>query len=60
MSRLRTIDSAYDEIKALDPNTAITKHYIRQLVTEGHISSKKAGAKYLFNLDTLLEYFEKE
>ncbi len=56
MARIRTIEKAYNEIKALDPNTCITRHYIRQLVINGEIPSKKAGNRYTFDLDVLLSY----
>lgn len=58
MSNYRTIKSAYEEVKALDPNTALTEYRIRQVVTSGEIPSRKAGAKYIFSLDDLMNYFE--
>lgn len=54
--RMRTIESAYQEIKEADSNTAISKHNIRQLVINGTIPSRKAGNKYIFDLDALLQY----
>lgn len=54
--RMRTINEAYNEIKTLDPNTAITPHAIRQLVIEDKIPHIKAGRKYLLNLDVLQNY----
>lgn len=58
MTRLRTIDAAFEELKALDPNTAITKYRVRQLIITGEIPSRKVGTKYLFNLEDLLNYFQ--
>lgn len=55
--RIRTIAQAYKEIKAADPDTAITEYRIRQLVIDGVIPSTKSGAKYLIDLDTLQSYF---
>lgn len=54
--RMRTISEAAQEIKALDPRTAITEYHIRQLAVSGVIPRVKAGKKYLINLDTLIEY----
>jgi hypothetical protein len=56
--KLRTIDGAYKEIVEMDPNTAITKWAIRRAVSEGYVPSRRVGKKYLFNLDTLLDYFD--
>lgn len=58
ISRMRTMETAYEEIKRIDPGTAITKWAIRQVVSGGYIPSRRVGNKYLFNLDTLLDYFD--
>ena len=54
MLRMRTIEQAAAEIKKADPDTAITKYAIRQLVISREIPSIQRGNKYLINLDTLL------
>ena len=54
--RIRTIDQAYEEIRKADPETAITRNYIRTLVTDGTIPHIMAGAKYLVDLDVLEDY----
>lgn len=54
--RMRTVSEAAREIKALDPDTAITEHHIRQLAVSGRIPRVKAGRKYLISLDLLIEY----
>ncbi|WP_407386378.1 hypothetical protein [Ruminococcus sp.] len=56
LPRMRTISEAAQEIKALDPRTAITEYHIRQLAVSGVIPRVKAGKKYLINLDMLIEY----
>ena len=58
ISKLRTMKTAYEEIIKIDPGTAITEWAIRKAVTEGYIPSRRVGNKYVFNLDTLLDYFE--
>lgn len=55
--RIRTITKAYQEIKAADPDTAVTEYAIRQAVISGQVPSKKAGTKYLVDLEKLQEYF---
>ena len=58
--RIRTIQSAYEEIKAVDPNTAVTEYRIRQLVIDGKIPSTRSGTKYLLDLDKLQSYLKGE
>ena len=53
---MRSIKQAVEEIKATDPNTALTYNALRQLVLKGVIPHVKAGAKYLVNLNTLYRY----
>lgn len=54
--RMRTIAEAAAEIKRLDPDTAITPYYIRNLVLSGKIPHLRVGAKRLINLDILITY----
>jgi len=54
--RMRTINEAAVEMKTADPHTAVTPHFIRQLILDGKIPSVMAGKKYLVNLDGLQEY----
>lgn len=54
--RMRLLKDAVTEIKALDPNSAITPYFIRQLALTGKIKSAMAGRKRLINFDDLLDY----
>ncbi len=58
MVRLRTIEQAYKDIKAVDENTSITRNYIRSLANSGKIPIHKSGRKLLVNMDTLEKYLE--
>ena len=58
MARIRTIESAYREIISQDPNTSITKYYIREIVINGKIPFRKSGKRYLFDMDTLNDYLK--
>lgn len=58
--RMRTVHEAAQEMKKLDPSTAVTEYHIRRLVLDGVLPRIKAGKKYLINLDSLLEYFNGE
>jgi excisionase family DNA binding protein len=53
---MRTLDECYNELKALDPNTAVSKYFIRQLAISGKIPCIRAGRKRLINFDKLLDY----
>ena len=54
--RMRTVHEAAQELKQLDPSTAVTEYHIRRLVLSGKLPKIKAGKKYLINLDLLLDY----
>ena len=54
--RMRTISEAAKWVKETDPHTALTPTAIRRLVISGAIPSRRAGTKYLINLDTLEVY----
>ncbi len=51
--RIRTVNTAFEEIKAKDPNSAITKAAIRRLLSNGIIPSINIGNKVIFNMDDL-------
>lgn len=53
----RTINSAYDEIRAEDSNTAISRNAIRQAVIRGDIPSVKVGRTFLITKEDVLDYF---
>lgn len=54
MPKMRTIKEAHQELKQLDPDTAVTEYYIKQLVLSGQIPHVQAGRKRLLNFDALL------
>ncbi len=58
MAKIRTIEKAFQDIKKADPGTCITRNFIRQLVINGNIPSKKSGGRYYFDLDDLLNYLK--
>ncbi len=51
--KLRTIAQAYEELKASDASSAISKHYIRQAVLEGRLKFMQVGNKRLILLEDL-------
>ncbi len=60
LPRMRTISGAYEEIKANDPNTGITRNYVYYLAKSGAIATIKRGNKTLLNLDMLIALIEQE
>ena len=56
LARMRTLDEAYKELKQLDPQSAVSKYFIRQLALTGVIPTVMAGRRRLINFDGLLAY----
>lgn len=54
--RMRTIKETIEELKAIDPDTAIREYFVRDLVNSGAIPCVRAGRKILINFDRFLEY----
>lgn len=51
--RARTIDQLADHLKAVDPETALTKTALRRLVVTGVIPSVRVGQKFLVTLEAV-------
>ena len=58
MPQIRTIKGAADEIKKIDPDTAITEYRIRLLVKEKSIPSVSVGNRKLVNMADVWNCFE--
>ncbi len=54
--RMRTIKECMEELKQIDPNTAIREYFVRDLVNSNAIPTVRAGRKILINFDGLLQY----
>ncbi|EEG30208.1 hypothetical protein CLOSTMETH_02140 [[Clostridium] methylpentosum DSM 5476] len=54
--RMRGIKEAIAELKAIDPQTAVTETYLRRLIKSGGFPAHHAGKKILINFDLLLSY----
>lgn len=57
MKHIRTINQAYEIIKQQDPNTALSRNALRQLVDSGEIKSKKSGNRAYVTLEDIDKYF---
>lgn len=56
MKTWRTIDALAEEYRKADAGTAITRYFLRGLVTNGMIPSARAGRKYLVAVEDLENY----
>lgn len=56
LPRMRLLDEAYSELLQLDPDTAISKNYLRRLSMSGKIPVYMVGRRRLINFDALLIY----
>ena len=55
LPKMRTIPKAYEEIKALDPNTCFTLRALRRMVNTGEIPTVSINSKKLVNLDLIID-----
>lgn len=53
---MRGIKQAIQELRAADPNTALTEKALRRMVLTGVIPHICVGRKYLVNMDMLYNY----
>ena len=54
--RVRTVPQALEEIKKVDPNTAITLRALRRMVSTGEIPSVNIASKRLIDMGLLFEH----
>ena len=55
--RMRTARQIVAEVKALDPESAVSEYCIRQIIKAGAVPVVWAGGKALVNLDSILDLF---
>ena len=54
--KMRTVNEAAQQLKQLDPNTAMSPYHIRRLCLDGVLPTVRAGKKLLLDLNLLIEY----
>lgn len=54
--KMRTVNEAAQELKQLDPHTAMSPYHIRRLCLDGVLPTVRAGKKLLLDLNLLIEY----
>ena len=59
-ARMRTIRDALKTIKELDPGSAVTYNFIKQLCETDKITNVSLNKKYLLKLDELLKFLNME
>ena len=60
MEKLRTIDKVIEELKAADPDTALTGWALRNLVKEGKIPVLRIGSKQLLTVEAVERYVKEQ
>lgn len=55
LARWRTIDNAYADLKETDPDTCISKNYLRRLVKCDFIKNRKNGKRIYVELNDMYE-----
>jgi hypothetical protein len=58
--KIRTIGQCLEEIKVIDPETAITEWFLRCLCKANLVKHFMSGTKILVDLNDLLSYFNNE
>lgn len=58
--RMRTIRDSLELLKKVDPDTAVTYHFLRKLCDTNVITVVKTGKKFLLNYDELLAFLNIE
>lgn len=56
LPRMRNAEGVLRELKAQDPDTRITLHFIRGLIHSGEIPVVQAGCQKLVNVDLVFDY----
>lgn len=56
--KMRTAAGVLAEIKATDPNTAVTMHYIRHIIKAKCVPVVEVGCKKLVNVDDVLAFLQ--
>ena len=60
LPRMRNAEGVLRELKAADPDTRITLHFIRGLIQSGEIPVVQAGCHKLVNVDRVFDYLANE
>jgi len=58
--KLRKKDKVINDIRKIDPNTALTTTLITKMIRKGEISKIDYGNAQLVNLDELAEFFSRK
>ncbi len=59
MVRMRTAEKVLEIIKAEDPDTAVTLHYVRRIIKSGAVPCVTLGRKKLVDADAVIAYIAK-
>ncbi|MBQ6265777.1 MAG: hypothetical protein IJK60_10045 [Clostridia bacterium] len=54
--KMRTAEQAIEELKRVDPETALTVRAVRRMISTGEIPFVRVGNKFLFDFNVLCDY----
>lgn len=57
---VRTIDQMYNDIKTVDPNSAISLNYLKNIIRKYNIPSATSGNKKMFDETKVFSYIKQE
>jgi len=60
MKHMRTLDGLARHYRRMDPDTAITQHFLRKKIIAGEIPCVRAGVKRLIAIEDVDEYMEND
>jgi len=58
MPRMRTAPGVYEIIKAQDPDSEVTLHYLRYMIRTKKVPVVEAGKKKLVDADAVIHFLE--
>lgn len=56
LPRMRTAEGVLRELRAFDPNTEISLHFVRKLILSGKLPVVCAGCRKMVDVDRVLDY----
>ena len=59
LPKLRTVNQLYDDIHAIDPNSPVSKNFIKKIIMENNVSYISVGVKKMYDENIIFEYISK-
>lgn len=59
LPKLRTVNQLYDDIHDIDPNSPVSKNFIKKIIIENNVSYISVGVKKMYDENIIFEYISK-